>query len=385
MPRLRADQSGQIAPVEIFKYALEILKLIHGFAKGVKKVSEKYVYVPLWKYRYIYHIHEDTRDYVYNEKNHIFNYLDTEDVLKKFGFIFGNEKAVGSSIKDIGVYAFLPFAKIVEFYGNRKIGSRTITNICNDFGENITSDKKKKILDAVGEAGMLLNFILEECCDENFPKLFINPKGHFSEFYNEILRRLGNAESEIKKQVLGKVAKACLLGMYGSSKGFYTAMISAKVSEAGEQIGRVAAMVDGKSYALVEELGKHGFVRKIGDRLVATFEPQTPDEVLQSIFHGIPSARLVFIEQVRFFKVQNLFEAFRETIRDFDKERVPIFLNVYRDEAAGKLRSLCAGYNGKAKKKIQQIKFPKAEVRKMNFGNPVDRFVSVIRKYNIAP
>ena len=94
MPRLRADQSGQIAPVEIFKYALEILKLIHGFAKGVKKVSEKYVYVPLWKYRYIYHIHEDTRDYVYNEKNHIFNYLDTEDVLKKFGFIFGNEKAV---------------------------------------------------------------------------------------------------------------------------------------------------------------------------------------------------------------------------------------------------------------------------------------------------
>lgn len=373
---LAKDTTAAIAWYDLFPYLKPVLEWLF------KKWKEEFAFIPLWgghKNRYLYHIDPECRDTVYR-------YLADDDILKKVGLVFGNDLAHGGKLFDLGIYAFMPFYELYQAHGkktvidanNGKAKEYKVHELCNIVGKNIKSSGKEDIEKAVKASKLLIKFALENCHSEDFGDLLLVPEdGYFAEAYKKVFEGVKEKSPQYKVRVLSRFLKASFRGMYVSSEGFAKLSLSARPSEAKEQAELIASKIGPSAAAFVKKVGRSNAFKK----LIEVFENAKKADT-QSI-------NFVVTDSARALRLKMLFEAFKDLIYDFDNEvrrkcstpayRVPIILNVYRDESSGILRSLLAGYNEQSKEpRVQQIK-----CNKKKFSAALKRCLATATKYCI--
>ncbi|HIJ97833.1 TPA: hypothetical protein H1009_01970 [archaeon] len=355
--------------------------------KAQKELREEFVFIPWWHSnpnKYVYHIDPQLRERMYS-------YLKTDDALKKIGIAFGNELVLSQQhrVIDIGFYGFLPFSKLAHFHGKERLNGKTVAEVCAILEKELTNKKKAgdKIL---ASARLLANFALQKCADENFPRLLAKGSDDFANAYAELYKEIHNSPyggKEYRQHVLARFLRASFHGLYTSSKGFVGLSISTSPTEFARQAEEIASKIGKESFEVFEK-----FKRKLRflDRLIVVFEPNEKQDIVAGALGRLPSINAILTNKVNEAKLRLLMSSFKNDMWYFDTEmrthhsikgipshRVPTVVNLFPDENAGKVRSVCAGYN-MAANAIHQIKFG----RKI-FGRASVRCRKVAERYNV--
>ncbi len=374
---------GEEATVSLYDLFVGLVPIIKAV---IKKLKKEFVFISVWhghKNKYIYHIDNKARDAMYG-------YLEDEkEVLKKIGLVFGNDRVISTweKLYDIGIYAFLPFYEIYRNYGTKKMLVNekicTIAEICKMVAKNIKAENKDDLKKAVFGSELLIKYVLTRLNDVNFVNLLVPANKDFAKAYISLWKDIGAKPGGYESIVMSRFVKASFRGMYISSEGFSKLALTANPSEAYEQAEQIASRI-GKSPA--------EFVQKIEglsvfEKLVAVFEPKVSRKKVEKELGKPPSLSFILTDKIHYARLEMLFGSFKDFIYDFDREmrasvngkqyRIPIIVNMYRDENAKKLRSVSAAYN-EEKKMPQQIRFTKSK-----FGNAFKRCAAIASKYSV--
>ncbi len=341
-------------------WALVYEKLSPIIKAIVKKIKKEYVFIPSWhRHRnyYVYHIESDLRKGMYT-------YLSDLHMLRRFGLVFGVDELISTKerLLDVGVYGFLPFYEIAATHGKEKVGGKQIIDLCGIFAKNIRGKTKAEFEKAVKAANLIINFVLDNCATQDFPKMLVKGSDKFADVYSSLATEV--TAPMYRHHVLSRFLKASFHGMYISSTKFAGLGLSTNPREFLDHTEEIAARIGKEPVQMVKSFKRLKFI----DRLIAIFEPQTRRDVVASALGRMPAISTILTDEYRMKRLKLLFNAFKDDMDKFDEEtrltrrtsgilyRPPIIVNVYRDENSNHIRSVCAGYNDE-KAEIQQIKF----------------------------
>ena len=374
------DERAAIGWYDLFVFFKPLLEKIY------KRVKDEFVFITLWhdhRNAYIYHIHPPLRKEMYD-------YLKGDNILKKFGLLFGNDQLLNEKRRliDIGIYAFLPFHEICRRYPEGEVEGKKIIKICEVFATNVEKNNPAGISSAVEAARLLIKFALEKCGDKNFSEMLIGKNKEFAQSYNEFYGMVKDGPwLDIS---LSRFLKGSFRGMYISSEGFVGLAISTKAKELKDQGEQVASKISREALRRVQKFEK----LEVFQKLFAVFSPKEKREKVAEALESYPYMSVIMTDKARYRKLIALFDAFKKQLYGFDFEiresfnadapfyyRVPIIVNVYRDDNSEKIRSVCAGINDDlllpgGRFGVQQIKYSMAK-----FALAKKRCIGIVDRY----
>lgn len=379
---LRRDQRAVINLGEVFTFLLPYLKKLYA------RLKKEFVFISLWHghaHRYIYHIHPPLRDAMYD-------YLEHDHILKKFGLAFGNDKMISSrdNLLDIGIYALLPFYEIYEKRGNDLIDGRKVSDVCREFAQSINNDSKSGSEASKKYAESLIKFVLEKCADEKFAEMLIESRGEFAGVYNELYNVANEKPQPKKEKILARFLKGSFRGMYINSEGFVGLALSTDKEAMESQIGEIASKIGPAAVKGVRDAGKMSVFQK----LIAIFNPKEKRENVALALDRKFYMSVIMTDIKRYRKLDALFNSFKNIVYGFDLEvgqtfkrpakfykKVPVIVDIYRDENSRRTRSVCSALNDQivlagGRNNIQQIKFSPAR-----FGGAKERCKGIVMHY----
>ena len=252
------------------------------------------------------------------------------------------------------------------------------------FEKGIRSKDISDIEKAAKIGKLLVSFVLNKCGDEDFPKMLVRGSNSFANAYMKLYKDIEDGPHLYEQVVLSRFLKASFQGMYINSSKFVSVALSTNPKEFLKQTEEIASKIGKEPLQAVKGFEKFKFI----DKLVAIFEPTGRADIIASALGRMPAVVSVLTDKLRLKKLNILYGSFKEEVEGFDAEtrrrhgvddityyRVPIVVNVYRDENAKILRSVCTAYN-KNTKTPQQIKF----LGKL-FGKGAVRCLKIADKY----